>query len=944
MFIVTVAQPLYQVRKNRCLMPSCETKLTQKVLSAESPHFVDFSDGDKGVAAPALHPAQFARSSAKIDIAAFDGLEKLQALIYPQQGQQRRSVAGTPAPTSSQPSPAPLTPAHSGPPPAVAKETPQRAVPINNAANETTPQPTTQAAAPIAISPVRREVPPPAPSKPEHQPPVPPAAFTATSAARSRPSSRAGPAGDDQAPQTTAEILQYQASQKRMSAGAFRPNVDKPTPSPHYPYATSPRAAKPYEPPAPGSEAELALKQSTSGMLPPPSGPATSTTGSVAAAPLAPVSNAKGQEKKDEDPLLAALAKLRNPSSAVDVLPASSPGILGGISPGAIGLPGMAGRSSAQPPRSHSPYGQPGPTAQGAPRSQSPYATAANARSNPNMNTYSRPVSMTQSQSQPGPLYGQQARSRPTSPQPPPSQQQQPPYQRAPSPAAAMMRPPSQPQTGGADVAATVTGYGQSFPGERRQSMSVPKAPGAQSRPSSPGAGLQSPVGDAPGGYAGVGASGGRASPNPGYNGQAHQHYQQGMRSPSPAPQSGYPQPQQQSTYQGQPFQQAYGQQQQAPPQPQQQRPTSAYGSQQQRMSQPPSAVQGHAPSGSYSGQGPPPAAGQTGASPTTPLGISLDATGSVTQDQMAEQYAHQQRAQTVSPRPYSQGGAPPPTSSYGANQSQANIPSNRQSAGYRHGASIYQQAQNRQSMVASPSQPAMQTPLQTMSPNYGYSPAPLQGTPQQGYGNYQNQQPQQAPGPQSPPYAPGSSMSHRPPSQNINRSQSMGYAQPNMTPQTQHMQTSQSYRGTPSQFANPNYPQQQQQQPQPQPQQQPQVYGQQGGYAGYSQPPPQSQHYHQQQAPPPQIQQQQPTQHVATQQPLQAPPSTNLPPTGQYTEAGQPILFYVKAIYKYDATSAEEFSFQKDDVIGVYGELLYLFAPEGLHDIEWTLSYNRNR
>jgi len=50
------------------------------------------------------------------------------------------------------------------------------------------------------------------------------------------------------------------------------------------------------------------------------------------------------------------------------------------------------------------------------------------------------------------------------------------------------------------------------------------------------------------------------------------------------------------------------------------------------------------------------------------------------------------------------------------------------------------------------------------------------------------------------------------------------------------------------------------------------------------------------------------------------------MPPTGQYTEAGQPILFYVKAIYKYDAASAEEFSFQKDDVIGVYGEWTVTF------------------
>ncbi|KAK4050223.1 formin-binding protein [Microbotryomycetes sp. JL201] len=41
-------------------------------------------------------------------------------------------------------------------------------------------------------------------------------------------------------------------------------------------------------------------------------------------------------------------------------------------------------------------------------------------------------------------------------------------------------------------------------------------------------------------------------------------------------------------------------------------------------------------------------------------------------------------------------------------------------------------------------------------------------------------------------------------------------------------------------------------------------------------------------------------------------------PPTGQYTEEGRPILFYVSAMFDYQAASAEEFSFNQGDVIAV--------------------------
>ena len=38
----------------------------------------------------------------------------------------------------------------------------------------------------------------------------------------------------------------------------------------------------------------------------------------------------------------------------------------------------------------------------------------------------------------------------------------------------------------------------------------------------------------------------------------------------------------------------------------------------------------------------------------------------------------------------------------------------------------------------------------------------------------------------------------------------------------------------------------------------------------------------------------------------------------GQYSEAGEPILFYVKALYDYAASMPEEFSFTAGDIIAV--------------------------
>jgi hypothetical protein len=51
-------------------------------------------------------------------------------------------------------------------------------------------------------------------------------------------------------------------------------------------------------------------------------------------------------------------------------------------------------------------------------------------------------------------------------------------------------------------------------------------------------------------------------------------------------------------------------------------------------------------------------------------------------------------------------------------------------------------------------------------------------------------------------------------------------------------------------------------------------------------------------------------------------PPRSNTqtaPPTGQFSDTGKPILFYVKALYDYQATTEEEFSFTAGDIMAVW-------------------------
>lgn len=735
---------------------------------------------------------------------------------------------------------------------------------------------------------------------------------------RSRPPSRAASRAEERKPepnaQTTAELLQYQASQKRLSAAAFKTasTQDGSTPSsPHYPYSVpSARTAKPFAPPTDtdaGAGPGAGIAASPSAVLPPPPAPV----------------------KKEEDPLLAALAKLRSPSSAVDVLPPSSPGV-----PGNPGLSNVSSnrlsmqvqQQQASSAGSHHPVSRP----------TSGYGQNA---------TSSAQYGPGQSYRPPSQQYAQ-ARSRPASPnaQAMAAQQQHSyQHQRAPSPqpAAAMMRPPSQPQAG-PEVAQA---YGQAFLGERRQSVvspgtlsqAQPQQPvPAHSRPTTPSMQPSS-------GMAGIGSMAspmhqGRASP-------ALQPAHPGMRSPSPAPvQPPY-------SVQSNPSQSAAH-----PGHPQNvQRPPSAYGTAA-------SQVKGQAP-----------IAGR----PTTPLGIALDASGSVTQDQMAERYAREQRNPQsqpphAHPSHYNQHQPPPQTqpmspdrlnSAYGQSgyqNPQANLPAQHQSAGYKHGAAIYRAASQAGIQHAPQPQQPSQQPMSPASaiannPAYQHRPASSASSPYQPPLQYGAPASQHQQYPQGYPIQQQGQNIPRPMSQNLHTSQSMGggmssgYQGPGIPPSQsqpgQHASSlahnpSASYRGagsvhaqqmhqsnsgymaSPSSVYSVNSPaapqagvppvqphqhhQMQHSASQPLQQQQHHPQQRQASYTVAHQPQQQQQH----------LQQQQPL--LPSQQPLQPPVRNRAPPLKQYTETGLPILFCVKAVYKYDAQTPEEFSFQKDDIICV--------------------------
>lgn len=464
---------------------------------------------------------------------------------------------------------------------------------------------------------------------------------------------------------------------------------------------------------------------------------------------------------------------------------------------------------------------------------------------------------------------------------------------RARSPSAAFMQAPER-ATSPLPVEEVLDQYGQSFPGERRSvsrqnsnasrrsRMSQYGSLPAQQQPErarSPG-----PVAGDGAGFAGVGARG---------------------RSPSPQPfQKTQPQPQQRPTTNT-------AQQRNAP------RPTSVHAAPQRS---------------------------------TTPLGISLDASGSVTHDQMADDFikrtgsvgphAHpppqQPTQQQQQQQPY--GGAQQVPQQFGQyagqhGQHYASVSKIGQSQQPLHQVQPpYAYTQQQVAHHAAPSahtaynpalaaqQPVMSTPppqqhqqshlgslgrasgsgagYHSPSP-YNQRPAsataPVAGAPpaaaqQQQYiyakqATYVGQHPAAG--------APAASMagqfaaSQQAPSTPQDTTPASAYMQQYRQQQQQQQQHVQSTPSIASPYAQV-----------PQPQAQQQMYG--GGGAQHAQSRPVTNG----------------TGAAATTTSSSQPAA---PPTGQYSETGKPILFYVKALYDYQQQMDEEFSFTAGDIIAVW-------------------------
>ncbi|KAI9638499.1 uncharacterized protein MKK02DRAFT_22379 [Dioszegia hungarica] len=422
-------------------------------------------------------------------------------------------------------------------------------------------------------------------------------------------------------------------------------------------------------------------------------------------------------------------------------------------------------------------------------------------------------------------------------------------------PSSAMMQAPSQPATHVAD--GVLSQYHQAFPGERERERSRSRAGSVTSHVSGAGS-FHAPI-----------APGPPASPTPreGFSGIGA-----GGRSPSPHP--------------------------------------------------PHFASPGPSPniSGPGQGQGQGPGGMGTGNLGPQNMGIKLDAAGGVAQDSMAEAYRRQYQQQ--------QGFAPPQAGGQGVGAG---------FGGYlppRSDSHPQQPQQQQQQSYGAPSpagpasvglglkSPTGPPPVSSQRPTsaYGQQPpqlhqqqsyqsaAPAQfGRPTSGIGSYSQgghsgqsgyqQQPQSQQGGYQNAAAPpsGYSNSYMP---------GPGPAAPAPAP-APAMQHQPSYGGG-GQYGGPQNPFHRAASPAP------------GPTPGMHQPPPQQQQYGRSAspAPPPQQQQQSRMQRSPSPQPGVAP--VNAAPTGQWSTTGLPVLFYVKALYDYQALSAVEFDFQAGDIIAV--------------------------
>ncbi|KAI3606033.1 sh3 domain-containing protein [Moniliophthora roreri] len=459
----------------------------------------------------------------------------------------------------------------------------------------------------------------------------------------------------------------------------------------------------------------------------------------------------------------------------------------------------------------------------------------------------------------PPPLQQPMQSSRSASPQPP---------------TAAFMQPPSQPPS---EVQGVMADYHQSLPGERKAasrrgsfiSVSEQQTGGSTlSRPSSQGQG----------GYAGVGAGSRSPSPSPGA---------MVRRSPSPQP--------------------------------------GQYMVHQNRMSQPPQQVQ----------RSPSPSPGQYMASgPGHQSQGSFGRAQTVSVNRLSQQQPQVQRNPSPSPGGYMSHS--PSSAGHSANPSISNVSraqslsANRlsqQQAPVQRAASpnqvgialdpsgrvLHDEMAQRYQAQQQPTyqQPPPQQPYQQQQPP---PPAQIPAQPQQTYRSQTTIQPQMMNIPPPPPLsAPPTQMqqaqvqrrtSYAAPNQAPAQG---GYQQPQMTgyasqPQHQHQQQ--------ATYTQPGYQAQHQAQYQ---------YAQQTGYGQQS-----HGSYYQQQQPQQygghQLRPQQ-TSGYSQRSPSPQPGmgmGSNGGGGGQYTEDGSVILFYVQAMYDYEATIDEEFSFQAGDVIAV--------------------------